>query len=282
MWMTPLFAALLCGAAEPPRADSPKAPAAVAAQTSYSDLVDLAESAPLVIRARVRSAVRVEPARAPGLAAGRARLYLEGKTEALLFGAAPVGESLHYLADVPLDAKGKPPALKKKSVLLFARRVAGHPGELQLVAPDAQLAWTAALEAKLRSVLTELVSPAAPRRIATVREAIYVPGALAGEGETQIFLATPDGAPASLTIVHRPGEAPQWSASFSEVLDPSGRPPPHETLAWYRLACFLPRSLPEGANVSESDADKAQAEADYVQVLKDLGDCGRLRKAKRP
>jgi hypothetical protein len=65
--------------------------------------------------------------------------------------------------------------------------------------------------------------------------------------------------------------------SFSEVLDSAGAPPARDTLAWYRLACFLPRTLAPAANVSASPADKAQAGADYAYVLEQLGPCGRTR-----
>ena len=110
-----------------------------------------------------------------------------------------------------------------------------------------------------------------------VREAMYVPGTLSGEGETQIFLTTQGATPASITVIHKPGAPVRWSASFSEVMDSSGSPPPGETLAWYRLACFLPETLPDDANVSEATADKEQAAADYRMVRAALGDCGRIR-----
>ena len=152
----------------------------------------------------------VEPERAPGLRAGWVRLYVEARTEALLSGPPLTGAALRYLADVPLDGKGKVPKLAKRSVLLFARAVAGRPGELQLVAPDAQVLWGPQAEARLRGVLGELLAPGAPGRVNKVREAIYVPGNLAGEGETQLFLDTADGEPATITVVHKPGDPPRW------------------------------------------------------------------------
>ncbi len=176
----------------------------------------------------------------------------------------------------PLDARDRPPLGKKATVLLFARAVAGQPGELQLVAPDAQIGWTAENELRLRSILTELLSPDAPKRISGVREAIHVAGTLAGEGETQMFLATGDGSASSINVVRRPGEAAQWGVSFSEVLE-GGKPPARETLAWYRLACFLPPALPTGVNLSETGRDKAQADADYALVMGELGPCPRAR-----
>ena len=256
------------------RAPAP-APAAAPALT-YADLAGLADAAPLVVRVSPRKIARLEPARAPGLKPGRARLYIEAKTEALVAGQASLGEVLRYLVDVPLDAKGKPANLKKKSVVLFARL--GRPGELQLVSPDAQLIWDPVLDVRLRGILGELLAPGAPQRITGVREAIHVGGNLAGEGETQIFLATANDEPAAITVNRSPGQPPRWSVSFSEVLEQSGKVPPRDTLAWYRLACFLAPELPVGATESGSAADRAMAADDYRYVLRQLGPCPRTRR----
>ena len=253
-------------------------PVAIAPAPPYADLADLADSAPLVVRVQVRKLAPLSPDQASGVRAGQGRFYAEAKTEALIAGNAPLGEAQRYLVDLPLDAKGMPPALKKKSVVLFARAVRGRPGELQLVSPDAQLLWDPGLDARLRTVLTELRTAPVPPKVTGVREAIHVPGNLAGEGETQLFLRTANEEPAAITVVHSPGAAPRWSVAFSEVLDQGGRPPARDTLAWYRLACFLPRALPAGANVSSTEEDRARAEADYRLVLDQLGPCGRLRR----
>lgn len=244
---------------------------------TYADFADLADNASTVVRAQVRKAVAVEPERAVGLQPGFARLYIEARAVTLLSGPPLTGEALRYLADVRLDAKGKIPKLTKRDVLIFARSVPGRPAELQLIAPDAQVLWSAEGEARLRGVLGELLAAGAPGRIGKVHEAIFVPGNLVGEGETQMFLETASGEPASITVVHAPGSERRWSVSFSEVVDSSGAPPPRETLAWYRLACFLPRSLAPAANVSATDSDRAQAGADYAWVLGQLGPCPRLR-----
>lgn len=259
------------------RADS-RTPVPPAPPPSYADLVDLADAAPLIVRAQPRMLAAVEPARAPGLRPGWGRFYVEARTEAVPFGRSALGEALRYLVDVPLDSRGKPPAFKKKSVLLFARAVPGRPGELQLIAPDAQLLWDAALDARLQGILGELTAPGAPRRVTGVREAIHVAGNLAGEGETQLFLATADGEPAAITVARAPGRPPRWTVSFSELVGESGAVPQRETLGWYRLACFLPPDLTVGANLSGSAADRVAAVEDYRFVLDQLGACPRTRK----
>lgn len=244
---------------------------------TYADLADLADGAPLVIRVQPRKLVQVEAARAPGLGAGRGRFYIESLIEALVSGGTLMGDQVRFLADLPLDAKGKPPAIKKKSVVIFARPVAGRPGELQLVAPDALLPWDTALDARLRGVLGELLTPGAPQRITGVREAIHVPGTLAGEGETQLFLSTASGEPAAVTVVRTADQLPKISVSFSELVRSSPGVPPTDSLAWYRLACFLPPALPAGANISGTAGDRATAAADYRALLARLGPCPRTR-----
>lgn len=260
--------------AAPAQAKEPPAPPPL---LSYADFADLSDSAPTVLRAQVRKVAVVDPARAIGLRPGWARLYVEARTLSLLAGAPLAGVSLRYLADVPLDPKGKVPRLAKREVLVFARTVPGRAGEIQLVAPDAQVLWSPEGEARLRGVLGELLTPGAPGRVRKVQEAIFVPGNLVGEGETQMFLAMADGEPASISVIHTPGQPPRWSVSFSEVVDTSAGPPRPDTLAWYRLACFLPRLLEPSANVSANDADRVQAGADYAWVLAQLGPCPRTR-----
>ena len=251
------------------------APIAAPAQT-YADLVDLALSSPVVVKAVVHRQTRLKPEASPGLAAGYARLYIEADTAALLVGPV-LGESLRYLADVPLDATGKVPKLAKTPVLLFGATVAGKPGELLLTASDTMLPWTAALDARVRAILTELISPDAPPRITALREALHVPGNLVGEGETQFFFATDNGKPMSITVVRRPGEPTRWGVSFSEIVDQAAQPPAPETLAWYRLACSLPQTVPDKAAISSTEADKRIAEEDYRLVRQSLGPCQRNR-----
>lgn len=266
---------ILAGIA-PAWADS-RLPAPLAPPPSYADLADLADGAPLVIRVQPRKLAPVEAERARGLRAGWGRYYVEARVEALVSGRGLMGDQVRYLVDLPLDAKAKPPAIKKKSVVIFARAVAGRPGELQLVAPDGQLLWDAALDTRLRGVLGELLTPGAPQRVSGVREAIHVTGTLAGEGETQLFLSTVSGDPAAATISRTPGQPPRISVSFSELVEASGSTPPRDSLGWYRLACFLPPTLPVGANISGSTADRNAAAADYRALLERLGPCPRTR-----
>lgn len=249
----------------------------VSAGPTYADLVDLADPALLVLRAKIRRQAELEPERAPGLAPGHTRLYIEAETQSLLSGTVPIGESLRYLVDLPLDEKGKAPKLKRQEVILFARPVRGRPGELQLVKPGAQLPWTPELETRLRPILAELVAPDAPPRISEIRDALSVAGNLVGESETQLFIETENSGPVSITVVRRPGMEPQWGVSWTEIVDQSARPPQGGTLEWYRLACALPATLPASANLSRDPQSRNRAARDYALVMEQLGPCLRNR-----
>lgn len=238
----------------------------------YVPLARLADAAPQVLRVQVRKTTVVEPERAPDVAPGMARLFVEAQVLNLIRGKQGVSESIRYLVDVPRDARGKVPKLKKQQFLLFARP-GTRAGEVQLVAKQGQIAWTPATEQQVRAIVTELVSPGAPPIIRGIREALHVRGNLQGEGETQLFLATANGDPVSITVLRRPGLAPRWAVSLTEIVDEAAAPPRRNTLLWYRLACFLPREIPARALVSDTPADNDLARRDYNYVLEQLGPC---------
>ena len=99
----------------------------------------------------------------------------------LLRGADGMPGDITYLSDVPLDAKGRVPTLKKIRVIVLAERVIGRPQEIRLSSPHSQIAWTPEIESRLRSILTESVGGKAPPRVTGITSAFYSPGAIAGE-----------------------------------------------------------------------------------------------------
>lgn len=244
---------------------------------TYADLADLADPAQSVIRAQIRKQAVVPAERAPGLAPGFARLYIEARTAALLKGSDPVGESLRYLVDVPLQADGKAPKLTKQDVILFTRAAEGQPGEIALTGPRAQIAWSQDVEDRLRPILAELSQPDARPTVVAVREALSVAGNLTGESETQFFLSTKSRELVSITVVRRPGMAAVWGVAWDEIVDQAASPPQPGTLEWYRLTCFLPVVLPREANISSDAGSRVRAEADYAFVRAELGACPRNR-----
>lgn len=276
--MTPRFLALLLLAAAPAAAQL--APAPAPAGYSYADLADLTLAAPVIAVGTVRSTTRLKGADLNGVAPGRMRLYVEADVTALIRGQGGLPPRVGYLLDLAPDARGQMPKLKKSRVLLFAR-AAPAAGQVQLVAPDAQLPWTPDAEARVRAIAREALATDAPPRLTRVREAFHVAGALPGEGETQVFLGTADNRPVSLSVLRRPGEQPRWAVALSEIVDEAAAPPPRDSLLWYRLACSLPPALPDRSTAQLAPADQDAAREDYRFVLQQLGPCGRTRAGNR-
>lgn len=259
----------------------PALPAAESAPAvAYADMADLALASPVAAVAEIGRATRIRPAQAPDVAPGRTRFYVEATIVALLKGQGGLPPAVTYLVDVPNDARGRPVnprSLRGLRVILIARPVTGRAGEIQLVAPDAQIDWTPADDTQLRAILTEAASGSAPPAVTGIGSAFSVAGTLPGESETQIFVTTADRRPMTISVLRRPGERPRWSVSQSEIVDESAAAPRPGTLLWYRLACGLPTSLPARV-LADGDRDSAgRAQADYRFVRESLGPCGRQR-----
>lgn len=283
----PLAASLLLAAtafSTPAYAQQPQPQPAPAATTTpsfqsslrYADIADLVVASPLVADATIRSADRIKPTEAPGLAPGAQRFYVTADIAALIRGASAIPARAGWLVDVLPDASGRYPKLKKLRVLVFARMVPGRDDQLQLITPAAQRAWNPALDDLTRRIVHEAVAPDAPPAITGVGRAFHVAGTLPGEGETQIFLDTAGSSPATLSIARRPDQAPTWSVATSEVIAAAATPPTRDTLLWYRLACALPSQLPDDSVATLEPEDAAQVRADYGVVLSGLGPCRRL------
>lgn len=272
-----------------PSVISAQQPVNVASPSSpytYADLADLAATAPITLRGQIKSATQLKADRAPGLAAGHARFYVESQIIAPIRTVGPMASTVNYLVDLPLSSDGKAPKLRKKQpVLIFAQPVAGNlPGSfstssIRLIAPDAQLPWDSATEAQVRAILSEAVQRGAPPKITGIANGFHVPGSLPGEGETQLFLDTASGEPVSITILTAADGSRRWSAAFGEVVDDRNPRPRTATLGWYRLACGLPAQLPIEKLGGTAPEDRRRAAADYGFVMRELGQCVRTRKA---
>jgi hypothetical protein len=255
-----------------------QAPASAVALT-YADLADLALAAPIAAHVRLKRAMALKAGESGAVPPGRTRFYVEAEVLSLIRGAEGSPALVSYLADVPNHANGKPARPAKKSeYIVLAQAVPGRPGELQLVAPDAQIPFSPDRAAQLRSILREATAAGAPPRITGIGKAFHVPGSLAGESETQIFLQTAAGDPVSLTVLRRPGETPRWAVALGEIVDDAAAEPRPDSLLWYRLACGLPRSLPP-QSLGETELGHAGAiAADYRLILERLGPCARSRR----
>lgn len=239
----------------------------------YAQLARLALDGDIVLDATIRSAARIPPAEAVGLAPGHVRFYITADVGALIRANGPLPARVGYLVDVPFDPRGRAPNLKRQRVVAFARAVAGRPDQVQLLTPDAQFPWTPALDQRVRGVVRDVIAPDAPPAVTGIGNAFHVPGTLPGEGETQIFLKTANGNPVSLLILRRPGEKKRWALSLGDIIDEAGGAPQRDTLAWYRLACGLPETLPDTSLQSQDEENATIAREDYGFVRQQLGRC---------
>lgn len=244
---------------------------------AYADVADVFLGAPVVARVRIIDAIPIPRSDANSQPDGLIRYYLVGDVASLIRGAGGIAPRVAWLADVRLDANGKPPKLKKTMTIVAAMPVPDRPAELQLAGRDAMMPWSDAAEARVRAVIASGLATDAPPRITGVASAFHSPGNLPGEGETQIFLATASKEPVSLSILRRPGMETRWAVALGEIVDEAAKPPERDTLAWYRLACSLPAEMPATATAELSPEGAEAARADYRFVMAALGACTRTR-----
>lgn len=255
--------------------DRPVQELAAGEAPTYADLVTFAMAADLSAVVTVDDQIAFPEERAPDVPPSRVRLYIESLTRNLLAAPTAVGESLIFVTDTNRDADGDPPDWEERDFVIFADLVRDRPGEVRLVSSRAIFPNGPVIESRVRRVLQQLASSDNPPAITDVRDVISVPGNLAGESETQMFVETETGAPVSLTVIRRPGMKPEWGVSLGEIVDTSARPPEPETLAWYQFACFLPRELPADAFLQPDRESQNRAREDYAFVLEELGECAR-------
>ena len=242
--------------------------ASPAAGASYADLAGLTLGSPVIVRATLVRADRLGSNDAPDVPAGRVRLLIRARTAAALLAPDAVPAEIEYLWETPLDVRGKPPKLKDMTVLLFLRPGA-RPGQYALTGSGAQLPDQPASEATVRAVLAE--ARTGVPRVTGVASAFRVPGSVPGEAESQFFLSTADSRPISLVVLSRPGQERTLQLALGDVIDEAATGVKRDTLLWYRLACFLPRALPDGVGGD----DRAGLTDDWGFVLASLGPCGR-------
>ena len=275
------FAAILLGFAGVAVAQSvAQIPASLAVQSqdaSYADIADLVTISPLIIDVSIKNLQKVAPEQADGVPVTMQRMLVEADVLALIRGQGGITPRVRFVLDVPKDAKGKIPKLKKQRMFVLGSTVAGRVGEVRLARPNALILWSPTNDDMVRGITKEAVMVDAPPKVAGIISAFYSAGTIIGEGETQVFLKTERDQPISLSILSRPGQAKSWAVSTAEVIDESAVAPLKNTLLWYRLACGLPRDLSfELVEAAESD-NAARAQADYKFVINALGPCGRKR-----
>ncbi len=247
---------------------------------SYADLADLAIPAAVTAHVRVERGRALSERDAPNVPPGYRRFLVEAGIVALIRGPAELPQQVRYLVDLP-NENGRAARIRRGTeYLVLAAPATNRPGEIRLVAPDAQLPYDVATAGRLRDILREATQANPAPRITGIGRAFHVPGSLPGESETQFFLQTADGRPISLTVLRRPGETPTWAVALSEIVDNAAEPPAADTLLWYRLACTLPPALPR-QSLAEAGPDEARAiESDYRVIRQGLGACVRNRRPR--
>lgn len=268
-----LFLYGILGFSAPVLAADPPVAAPAQPTVGYARLADLIIASPTIATVKIKSAIALPPERAPGIAAGQTRFYVQADTIGLIRGDSVIARKVTFLLDGPTE-KAKKPNLKGRTLILFGK-VGSRVDQVQLTSSTALVNWSPANEAQVRKVLKDVLAPDLPPAITSVSSAFHVAGAIQGEGETQIFLETADGTPVSLSVIRRPDEQPHFSASLGEIVDDSASIPPPDTMLWYRLACGLPEALPRRAlrGIEQRDADSATR--DYAAFRQALPRCDR-------
>ena len=254
----------------PAAAQTPAPPPAVPNDrlTGFADTAELALAAPAIVRATITRARRISSKAAPDVAASRARFLVTASVSNVLVAPGALGATLHYLWDAPLDSHGRPPQAKGLDVLAFLAAPKAD-GSTRLVSRRAQQPWDSALVDRVRAVVADQRSGKVPI-ISGVSNGFRADGTVPGESESQFFLTSADGKPATLVVQNRPGEVRRVLVARGDIIDESAERVLPGTLLWYRLACFLPARLPAAAGGDDPPLAK-----DWRDALASLGPCGK-------
>jgi hypothetical protein len=261
------------------RAQTPANPMVTAVYT-YADVADLAITSDVVAHVRVKKAKRLSKELSQGVVAGRQRYVVTADVVSLIRGTGGIDPRISYLIDLPTDSRGRTESMGKREYIIFAMPT--RPGEVRLVAPDAQIPSSPEAGAMVRRILTEALKPAAPPRILGIGSAFHADGNLPGEGETQLFLNGEGDRSVSISIVQSPTAPVVWQVAVNDVVDEGSGPPRRNSLLWYRLACALPAALPDDILVGQAPDATDAIKRDYAIVIQGLGPCKRARRTAMP
>jgi hypothetical protein len=239
-----------------------------ASAPAFVELADLTVSAPVIVQATVARGERLSDKDSPGLRKGHARMLITAAVDAAIVAPAAIPAELSWLWDAPLDAKGKIPKRKNMAVMAWITTPAPD-GKAQLIAANAQQNWTPELDAQVRAIATEAKAGGAPA-FTGVTNGFRADGTVAGESESQFFLTAADGRGATMVVTTRPGAPRRIAVSRGDVIDESAAPVLQGSLLWYRLACFLPSTLP-----TKAGGDDPALAADWAAAMAGLGRCER-------
>ncbi len=242
---------------------------------TYADMADLALAAQQVSAIRIRQAARLKGQEALTAIPGRRRFLVTAEVLALIRSKEAIPPRISFIVDMAPSSDGKFPKLNRGEWILFSNPVRGYPTEVRLVSPDALIPALPDQLARVRGILKDATAEGAAPAITGIASAFHSRGSIDGEGESQIFLDAVGGKPVSLSVVRQAGSAPGWSVALGDVVDQGAGPPVKDSFLWYRLACFLPATLPASSLAETSPEDAPLATADYQFILQQLGPCKR-------
>ncbi|MFA7440614.1 MAG: hypothetical protein WCZ66_06555 [Sphingomonadaceae bacterium] len=241
---------------------------------SWSDLADLAVTAPAVIRVRIDSVKRLSARQAPDVPNGSTRALVSVSLEAALKAPNPLPAQGEWLWQGPAGARGRPPFDRGERMLAFVRPVPGGGPDVQfyqLITPDAQLVWGPQAEADVRDILEQALIPGNQGLMVTgISDGHRSEGNIRGVSESQFFLSTESGRPLTLSVSRAPGQPPTLTVATGDFID-RGQPIRPQTLVWHALACGLPTELPPNLAAMDGLAD------DYTLARTEIGACARTR-----
>jgi len=170
-----VFAAIMLGFGGMASAQTaPALPPSLAVQAdsaAYADIADLVTISPLIIDATIRNLQKIAPEQAIGVPADRQRMLVEADVTSLIRGQGGITPRVRFLLDVPKDAKGKIPKLKKQRFFLLGNIVNGKPGEIRLSRPNALVQYSPANDALVRGITKEAVLIDSPPKITGILNA---------------------------------------------------------------------------------------------------------------
>ncbi len=243
------------------------------APAGWTDLADLALAADVVLIGTIRSVDRLGRRDAPGVPEGQLRALVEVDLSAVLKAPGLLPARAAWLWQ-GLAPRKRLPFAKSEPVIVFAHILEGGGNPevqaLSLVSPHGQQPWSAAAEAEVRAILEQALAPGnAARMVTAVSDAAHNEGAIAGESESQFFLATDTGRPITLVVRRSSGQPPQILAATGDLVDRAA-PIEQHTLIWRALACGMPAALPPQLAATDGLA------RDYATARTAIGRCGRL------
>jgi hypothetical protein len=247
------------------------------ALTPYPVAARLYLSSPVVARGLVKSQTKLskkENAGLPALPVGQGRAMLEAELQTVLKAPDALPGQLKFLWQGPLDAKGKVPAFKKQTLLLFLTPVTtnGATG-YGLTDVNSVRPWLPAEDAQLRTIATAAQDPA-QRGLAIegVRTTfVTVPEDSNSAPYVHILFATTNNAPLAAILEKQSGK---WLLRTTLTdLDQDAVAIQRQSLLWYHMACGLAAEPPSNVTKQPTAAESALAREAWSGMLEQLGPC---------